>query len=54
MADHRFVPTTFHNTLGPHDPVLTIESGDRVLAPSGDLSLLSGACFARTFVVDGV
>ena len=54
MADHRFVPAIYHTTLGPHDPVLTIESGDRVLAPSGDLSLLGGACLAGTFVVDGV
>ena len=36
MADHRFVPTTFHNTLGPHDPVLTIESGDRVFTTTVD------------------
>ena len=30
MADHRFAPAIYHTTLGPHDPVLTIESGDRV------------------------
>ena len=36
MADHRFVPTTFHTTLGPHDPMLTIESGDRVFTTTVD------------------
>ena len=36
MADHRFAPATFHTTLGPHDPVLTIESGDRVFTTTVD------------------
>ena len=36
MADHRFVPTIYHTTLGPHDPVLTIESGDRVFTTTVD------------------
>ena len=36
MADHRLVPTTFHTTLGPHDPVLPIESGDRVFTTTVD------------------
>ena len=36
MADHRFVPTTYHTTLGPHDPVLTIESGARVFTTTVD------------------
>ena len=36
MADHRFAPATFHTTLGPHDPVLTIESGDRVATTTVD------------------
>ena len=36
MADHRFVPATYHTTLGPHDPVLTIEPGDRVATTTVD------------------
>ena len=36
MADHRFVPTAYHTTLGPHDPVLTIASGDRVFTTTVD------------------
>ena len=36
MADHRFVPAIYHTTLGPHDPVLTIESGDRVFTTTVD------------------
>jgi amidase len=30
MTTHHFEPKVFHNTLGPHEPVLTIQSGDRV------------------------
>ena len=36
MADHQFVPTAYHTTLGPHDPVLTIEPGDRVATTTVD------------------
>ena len=36
VADHRFVPAIYHTTLGPHDPVLTIESGDRVFTTTVD------------------
>src|SRR3954452_22629648 len=27
---HQFEPTVFHLTLGPHEPVLTVEPGDSV------------------------
>ena len=42
MADHQFVPIHYHTTLGPHDPVLTIESGDRVATTTVD----AGGCDA--------
>ena len=42
MADHQFVPTHYHTTLGPHDPVLTIEPGDRVATTTVD----AGGCDA--------
>ena len=42
MADHQFVPSHYHTTLGPHDPVLTIESGDRVATTTVD----AGGCDA--------
>ena len=45
MPDHRFVPTVYNTTLGPHDPVLTIESGDRVFTTiAGVVLLFSTAC----------
>ena len=40
MADHQFVPTHYHTTLGPHDPVLTIQPGDRVATTTVD----AGGC----------
>ena len=42
MADHQFVPTHYHTTLGPHDPVLTIQPGDRVATTTVD----AGGCDA--------
>ena len=36
MAHHRFTPTTYHRTIGSHEPVLTIESGDQVSTTTVD------------------
>jgi acetamidase/formamidase len=36
MATHRFTPSTLFNTLGSHAPVLTIASGDTVVAATAD------------------
>ena len=36
MTTHRFIPTTLHNSLGSHPPVLTIASGDTVTAETAD------------------
>ncbi|MBN1248525.1 MAG: acetamidase/formamidase family protein [Anaerolineae bacterium] len=30
MTTHRFEPATYHNTFGPHEPVLRIDDGDTV------------------------
>jgi acetamidase/formamidase len=38
MATHRFDPTTFHNVLGPLDPVLRIADGDTVVTTTLDAS----------------
>ena len=36
MATHDFAPTTFHGTLGSHDPVLRIADGDTVRTTTVD------------------
>lgn len=36
MAEHRFQPTRFHNTLGPHEPALSIAPGDTVITDTLD------------------
>ena len=36
MTTHRFSPTSFHNTLAVHAPVLTIRDGDTVVAATLD------------------
>lgn len=36
MTHHRFHPTTYHNTLGSHAPVLHIASGDQVTTTTVD------------------
>lgn len=36
MTDHQFVPSHYFNTHGPHEPVLTIEPGDRVATTTVD------------------
>ncbi len=33
---HRFQPTQYHNTLGPHEPVLRIADGDTVITTTID------------------
>lgn len=30
MAEHHFVPKKFYNTIGSHEPALSIEDGDTV------------------------
>ena len=34
--EHRFQPTQYHVTFGPHEPVLRINSGDRVITTTAD------------------
>jgi amidase len=36
MATHRFTPTVFHPTLGPHEPVLHVKSGDTIVTTTLD------------------
>ncbi len=36
MATHRFSPTRYHNTLGPHEPALRIADGDTVVTTTLD------------------
>jgi len=36
MAVHRFEPSVYHNTIGMHEPVLTIGSGDTVITTTAD------------------
>ncbi|MDR7418807.1 MAG: acetamidase/formamidase family protein [Armatimonadota bacterium] len=36
MATHRFHPTHYHNTIGSHEPVLRIASGDTVVTTTVD------------------
>ena len=36
MAHHQFRPTTYHNTIGSHPPVLHIASGDQVTTTTVD------------------
>ena len=36
MTTHRFVPTTWHNTLGTHPIALTVESGDTIVTETID------------------
>src|SRR5688572_33023547 len=36
MALHHFQPTHYHRTLGPHEPVLRIASGDTVITTTVD------------------
>ncbi len=33
---HRFTPTILHNTIGSHPPVLTVASGDTIVAATAD------------------
>jgi amidase len=50
MTTHTFQPTLYHNTLGPHEPVLAIQPGDRVETTTVDAHGLdaSGAQAAGT------
>jgi acetamidase/formamidase len=34
--EHRFSPTVYHNTLGPYEPVLTVQDGDSVITTTVD------------------
>ncbi len=36
MTTHRFTPTHYHNTFGPHAPVLRISDGDTVITTTVD------------------
>jgi len=36
MAIHRFAPKIYDTTIGSHEPVLTISSGDTVITPTVD------------------
>ncbi len=36
MALHRFEPRAYHNTIGTHEPVLSIASGDTVITTTAD------------------
>jgi len=34
--DHRIVPTRYHNTFGPHEPIASIADGDRIITTTVD------------------
>lgn len=62
MAEHRFEPTSYHNSFGSYEPVLSIASGDRVVTttadafgrgPSGDLVARPGNPLTGPFLVEG-
>lgn len=36
MATHRFQPTHYHTTIGPHKPVLHIADGDTIITTTVD------------------
>jgi acetamidase/formamidase len=36
MATHRFTPTHYHTTIGPHESVLDVSPGDRVITTTVD------------------
>ena len=36
MVHHEYRPAEYHNTLGPHEPVLWIQSGDRITTETVD------------------
>lgn len=36
MTVHQFTPSHYHTTIGPHEPVLTIASGDHVITTTVD------------------
>jgi amidase len=36
MVDHTFVPETYHLSIGSHEPVLFVESGDRLITKTAD------------------
>ncbi|WP_274651055.1 acetamidase/formamidase family protein [Paenibacillus humicola] len=36
MTVHRFVPSVYHNTIGSHDPILRVRSGDTIETTSVD------------------
>ncbi len=36
MATHRYIPEVYHNVIGPFEPVLKIEPGDRVISKTAD------------------
>lgn len=36
MATHRFDPTTYFTTFGPHEPVLTVQAGDTLVTRTVD------------------
>src|SRR4051812_46618526 len=36
MATHRFQPTTYHNTIGTHEPALRVVAGDTVITATAD------------------
>jgi amidase len=36
MATHRFAPTVFHPTMGAHEPVLRVKSGDTIITTTLD------------------
>ena len=36
MTYHTFIPETYHNTIGWHDPVMFIDDGDTVCAETAD------------------
>ncbi len=36
MAKHRFTPKTYHRTLGAHEPVLQVGSGDTIITTTVD------------------
>jgi acetamidase/formamidase len=44
---HRFDPTTFHNTLGAHEPVLSVADGDTVITTTLDAWGIDGGDVKR-------
>jgi amidase len=62
MKVHHFLPVTYYNTIGQHQPVLTIRDGDTIVTTtvdargwdsSGEIAATRGNPMSGPFYVEG-